>query len=216
MEALMKNDEWMQLFKPIPKRKTEWPAFAHELQYPVNSVSTSQVADDSVSLLLALGYENETYSSTMSLQDWNPHEAGAALQKWKKKLRKTFGAIGINEGKQPVSRLATLEEDPSEVPLPATPKRLERSPTTKRGADRDAFGTADASPYIQDSHMVTPRSTAVRDAWTPRTRVHETVAAGRELQKIVREVVRLILILLPVMTMTYCLLHTTTKILKPS
>ncbi|KAG4047749.1 hypothetical protein PC123_g16900 [Phytophthora cactorum] len=160
MEALMKNDEWMQLFKPIPKRKTEWPAFAHELQYPVNSVSTSQVADDSVSLLLALGYENETYSSTMSLQDWNPHEAGAALQKWKKKLRKTFGAIGINEGKQPVSRLATLEEDPSKVPLPATPKRLERSPTTKRGADRDAFGTADASPYLQDSHIVTSRSTS--------------------------------------------------------
>ncbi|KAF1774181.1 Retrotransposon gag domain [Phytophthora cactorum] len=54
-----------------------------------------------------------TYPSTMSLQDWSPHEAGAALQKWKKKLRKAFGAIGINEGKQPVSRLATLEEDPS-------------------------------------------------------------------------------------------------------
>ncbi|KAG2774655.1 hypothetical protein Pcac1_g14562 [Phytophthora cactorum] len=106
------------------------------------------------------GYENETYPSTMSVQDWSPHEAGAALQKWKKKLRKAFGAIGINEGKQPVSRLSTLEEDPSNVPLPATPKRLERTPPTKRGADRDAFGTADTSPYLQDSHMVTPRSTS--------------------------------------------------------
>ncbi|KAG3127334.1 hypothetical protein PI126_g21899 [Phytophthora idaei] len=96
----------------------------------------------------------------MSLQDWNPHEAGAALQKWKKKLRKAFGAIGINEGKQPVSRMAALEEGPSKVPLPPTPKRLERTPPTKRGADRDAFGTADASPYLQDSHMVTPRSTS--------------------------------------------------------
>ncbi|KAG2838883.1 hypothetical protein PC112_g4302 [Phytophthora cactorum] len=113
VEALMKNDEWMQLFKPIPKRKADWPALANELQYPVNSVSTSQVAEDSVSLLLALGYENETYPSTMSLQDWSPHEAGAVLQKWKKKLRKAFGAIGINEGKQPVCRMATLEEDPS-------------------------------------------------------------------------------------------------------
>ncbi|RAW19979.1 hypothetical protein PC110_g23579, partial [Phytophthora cactorum] len=64
VETLMKNDEWMQLFKPIPKRKAEWPAFAHELQYPVNSVSTSQIAEDLVSLLLALGYENETYPST--------------------------------------------------------------------------------------------------------------------------------------------------------
>ncbi|KAG3233026.1 hypothetical protein PI124_g21891 [Phytophthora idaei] len=69
VEALMKNDVWMQLFKPIPKRKTDWPALANKLQYPVNSVSTSQVAEDSVSLLLALGYENETYPSTMSLQD---------------------------------------------------------------------------------------------------------------------------------------------------
>ncbi|KAG3055541.1 hypothetical protein PI124_g23525 [Phytophthora idaei] len=46
----------------------------------------------------------------MCLQDWSPHEAGAALQKWKKKLCKAFGAIGINEGKQSVSRVATLEE----------------------------------------------------------------------------------------------------------
>ncbi|KAG2990445.1 hypothetical protein PC121_g19362 [Phytophthora cactorum] len=81
VEALMRNDEWMQLFKPIPKRKADWPALANELQYPVNSVSTSQVAEDSVSLLLALGYENEAYPSTMSLQGWSPHEAGAALQK---------------------------------------------------------------------------------------------------------------------------------------
>ncbi|KAG4036363.1 hypothetical protein PC123_g28067 [Phytophthora cactorum] len=55
VEALMKNDEWMQLFKPIPKRKADWPALANELQCPVNSVLTSQVAEDSVLLLLALG-----------------------------------------------------------------------------------------------------------------------------------------------------------------
>ncbi|KAG2767341.1 hypothetical protein PC129_g14066 [Phytophthora cactorum] len=143
-----------------PSKRRRLGALANELQYPVNLVSTSQVTDDSVSLLLALGYENKTYPSTMSLQDWNPHEAGAALQKWKKKLRKTFDAIGIDEGKQPVSCMATLEEDPSKVPLPPTPKRLERTPPTKRGADRDGFGTTDASSYLQDSHMVTPRSTS--------------------------------------------------------
>ncbi|KAF1779683.1 hypothetical protein GQ600_13196 [Phytophthora cactorum] len=130
VEALMRNDEWMQLFKPIPKRKADWPALANELQYPVNSVSTSQVAEDST----------------------GPDEAGAALQKWKKKLRKAFG-------KQPVSRLATLEEDPSKVPLPRHPRgssvllRLSVEPSR-------CFGTADASPYLQDSHMVTPRSTS--------------------------------------------------------
>ncbi|KAG3068008.1 hypothetical protein PI124_g20700 [Phytophthora idaei] len=91
----------------------------------------------------------------MSLQDWSPHEAGAALQKWKKKLRKAFG---IDKGKQPVSRMATLEEGPFKIPLPQTPKMLERTPPTKHGADRGTFGAAEASPYFQDSHMVTPRS----------------------------------------------------------
>ncbi|KAI9986301.1 hypothetical protein PInf_025239 [Phytophthora infestans] len=158
VQALMQNDEWMQLFKPIPKRKTDWPALAQELQYPVNSVSTSQVAEDSVSLLLSLGFENETYPSTMSLQDWSPHEAGAALQKWKNKLRKAFGAVGISAGKQPVSRTIVQDEDPSAIPLPQTPQRHDRTPPTKRGAERGAFGTTEASPYFQDSHMVTPRS----------------------------------------------------------
>ncbi|KAG2970604.1 hypothetical protein C6341_g27900 [Phytophthora cactorum] len=94
----MKNDEWMQLFKPIPKRKADWPALANELQYPVNSVSTSQVAEDSVSLLLALGYENETHPSTMSRQDWNPHEAGAALQKWKKNFARPSVRSALTKG----------------------------------------------------------------------------------------------------------------------
>ncbi|KAF1788534.1 hypothetical protein GQ600_5418 [Phytophthora cactorum] len=84
------------------------------------------------------GYENETYPSTMSLQDWSPHEAGAALQQWKKKLRKAFVRSALTKGSN----------------------QLERTPPTKRGADHDAFGTADASPYLQDSHMVTPCSTS--------------------------------------------------------
>ncbi|KAG3150011.1 hypothetical protein PI124_g20898 [Phytophthora idaei] len=148
----MKDDEWMQLFKPILKRKADWPALAHELQHPVNSVSTSQVTEDSVSLLLVLGYETETHPLKMSLQGWSLNEAGAALQKWKKKLRKAFGAICINEGKQPVSHMATLEEGPSKVPLLPTPKSLERTPPTKRRADRGTFGA------VQDAHMVTARS----------------------------------------------------------
>ncbi|KAI9984182.1 hypothetical protein PInf_005475 [Phytophthora infestans] len=122
VQALIQNDEWMQLFKPIPRRKSDWPALAQELQYPVNSVSTSQVVEDS------------------------------------KKLRKAFGAVGINAGKQPVSRTIVQDEDPSTIPLPPTPKRLVRTPPTKRGAERGAFGTTEASPYFQDSHMVTPRS----------------------------------------------------------
>ncbi|KAI9979809.1 hypothetical protein PInf_027840 [Phytophthora infestans] len=112
VQALMQIDEWMQLFKPIPKKKTDWPALAQELQYPVNSVSTSQVAEDSVSLLLSLGFENET-------------------------------------------RPMIQDEDPAMIPLPPTPQRLVRTPPTKRGAERGAFGTTEASPYFQGSQMFT-------------------------------------------------------------
>ncbi|KAI9996293.1 hypothetical protein PInf_013676 [Phytophthora infestans] len=94
----------------------------------------------------------------MSLQDWGPHEAGAALQIWKKKLRKSFGAVGINAGKQPVSRPIVQDEDPSTISLPQIPQRHDRTPPIKRGAERSVFGTTEASPYFQDSHMVTPRS----------------------------------------------------------
>ncbi|KAI9985301.1 hypothetical protein PInf_004627 [Phytophthora infestans] len=94
----------------------------------------------------------------MSLQHWRRHEAGAALPKWKNKLRKTFGAVGINAGKQPVSRPTVHDEDPSTIPLPQTPQRLDHTPPVKRGADRGAVGSTEASPQFQDSHMVTPRS----------------------------------------------------------
>ncbi|KAG3117724.1 hypothetical protein PI125_g3498 [Phytophthora idaei] len=163
----------------------------------------------------------------MSLQDWSPHEAGAALQKWKKKLCQAFGAIGINEGKQPVSRMTTLEEDPSKIPLPQTPKRLERTSPTKHGADRGTFGAAEASTYFQDLHRMTPRSasrprrmdTEDEGSQGPSSikpiKSTQTVA-GHELPEMVRDDVGLLPTLRSVMMTTYCLSHTKTKTLKPS
>ncbi|KAG3254684.1 hypothetical protein PI124_g807 [Phytophthora idaei] len=157
-QALMQNDGRMQLFKPIPTRQSDWSALAHELRFPVNLITTSQVAEVSASLLLALRYENKTYPSTMLLQDWGPLEAGAALQKWKKKLPKAFGATSINAGKQPVSLQGQVEEDPSKIPLPPTLRSGDRTRRGKTGADRGAFGTTEASTYFQDSHIVMPSS----------------------------------------------------------
>ncbi|KAF1773959.1 hypothetical protein GQ600_2500 [Phytophthora cactorum] len=161
----MRNDEWMQLFKPIPKRKADWPALANELQYPVNSVSTSQVAEDSVSLLLALGYENETYPSTMSLQDWSPHEAGAALQKWKKKFARP--SVRSASTKEATSKsLGDPGGRPVQGSASATPKRLERTPPTKRGADRDALAlpTLRPTPRLAHGDATFNKSYATRDS----------------------------------------------------
>ncbi|KAI9992472.1 hypothetical protein PInf_017885 [Phytophthora infestans] len=125
---------------------------------PETATLSSGLSAPLISLLLSLGFENETNPSTMSLQDWRLRETGAAPQKWKKKFRNAFGAVGINSEKQPVSRPTVHDEDLSKPPLPQTPKQLDHTAPTKRGADRGVFGTTEDSPYFQDSHMVTPRS----------------------------------------------------------
>ncbi|KAI9990512.1 hypothetical protein PInf_021608 [Phytophthora infestans] len=102
------------------------------------------------------GYEVPGELTNSQYISWRVNKV--SQYKWKKKLRKAFGAVGINAGKQPVSRPMIQDEDPSKIPLPPTPQRLVRTPPTKRGAERGAFGTTEASPYFQDSHMVTPRS----------------------------------------------------------
>ncbi|POM71680.1 Hypothetical protein PHPALM_11721 [Phytophthora palmivora] len=94
------------------------------------------------------------FPSDAALKDWTPTDAGTALRKWKKKLRTSFGVSEIGAGSQPIARCAPEAADPSKVPLPQTPKKR-----VNEGSDTDVFtATAEASPYMQDSHMVTPRS----------------------------------------------------------
>ncbi|EGZ29374.1 hypothetical protein PHYSODRAFT_322898 [Phytophthora sojae] len=68
---------------------------------------------------------------------------------WRKKLRDAFGVAGRGSTKL---RPAPEAVNPSKVPLPVTPR--------KATTDDGVFAvTGEASPYMQDSHMVTPRST---------------------------------------------------------
>jgi hypothetical protein len=92
------------------------------------------------------------YPSDVALKDWTAADAGTALRKWKKKLRSAFGTTDISVGRQPIARRAT-EVDPSTVPLPATPQRATED--SKQGAFAASGG---ASPYWEESRMVTPRS----------------------------------------------------------
>ncbi|POM68667.1 Reverse transcriptase [Phytophthora palmivora] len=97
---------------------------------------------------------NGRFPSDAALKDWTPTDAGTALRKWKKKLRTSFGVSEIGAGRQPIARRAPEAADPSKVPLPQTPKKR-----VNEGSDTGVFtATAEASPYVQDSHMVTPRS----------------------------------------------------------
>ncbi|KAE9109663.1 hypothetical protein PF006_g20626 [Phytophthora fragariae] len=92
----------------------------------------------------------------MALADWSPTEAATALSKWKRKLRSAFGTTGAGVATlvfDSTTYLVQTEADPSRVPLPPTPQK---GTTDVKGGTFAAKGPA--SPYMQDSHMVTPTS----------------------------------------------------------
>ncbi|OWZ11076.1 hypothetical protein PHMEG_00015957, partial [Phytophthora megakarya] len=70
-------------------------------------------------------------------------------------LRAAFGVEEIAPGRQVVARQAFMPADPSQVPLPQTPIKQNESST-------GVFGSKE-SPYMHDSHMVTPRSASRQD-----------------------------------------------------
>ncbi|POM72996.1 Hypothetical protein PHPALM_10204, partial [Phytophthora palmivora] len=140
LELMKTRSNWMQLFGPKQARQAVWMDLG--------------VAQDTVLLLRAMGCEPQKFPSDAALKDWTPTDAGTALRKWKKKLRTSFGVSEIGAGRQPIARRAPEAADPSKVPLPQTPKKR-----VNEGSDAGVFtATAEASPYMQDSHMVTPRN----------------------------------------------------------
>ncbi|ETI30623.1 hypothetical protein F443_22266 [Phytophthora nicotianae P1569] len=92
MEMMMTESAWIPMFAPASVRQARWVVIINELAWPVNSTSTFQVAENTVSLLMAMGCEAQAYPPEAALRDWSPSEAGTDLQKWKKKLRMAFGA----------------------------------------------------------------------------------------------------------------------------
>ncbi|KAG3106551.1 hypothetical protein PI124_g8904 [Phytophthora idaei] len=152
----MQSSDWIRQFNPRQTRQATWGDLRDELAYPVNSLSTTQVVEDTVSLLRAMGMDVRNYPSTLTLKEWSPSEAGADLHKWKKKVRTAFGVIDISKGRQPVSRVAVQAANPAMVPLPETSAKVGEG---SRDFIDNVFSKGEESPYFQDSHMVTPRST---------------------------------------------------------
>ncbi|OWY97133.1 hypothetical protein PHMEG_00032416, partial [Phytophthora megakarya] len=129
LNARLDTSSWIQLFAPKAARQAVWAELVEELSHPVNSTSTSQVAEDTVSLLMAMGMEAHAYPSSTALADWTASEAGTELQRWKRKLK-----TAKNESSE-----HSVAEDAEED-------------------HRAVFGSAEPSPYFYDSHMVTPRA----------------------------------------------------------
>ncbi|OWZ04860.1 Eukaryotic/viral aspartic protease [Phytophthora megakarya] len=137
---MLDTSSWIQLLA----RKAVWAELVEELSHPVNSTSTSQVAEDT----MAMGMEAHAYPSSTALTDRAASEAGTELQRWTREPKIAFGSKDVGAGRQPVTRSAGERVNPANIPLSRTPKKTTRS----------VFGSTEQSPYFHDSHMVTPRS----------------------------------------------------------
>ncbi|GMF59018.1 unnamed protein product [Phytophthora fragariaefolia] len=114
LDQMMESRDRIRQFTPKAAREALWVELSGELACPVNTMSAVKVAEDTVSLLRAMGFEPQTNPSEAALRDWPP------------------------------------------IPLPQTPKKNEQG---KESDDDGVFGVrTEGTPYFQDSHMVTPRS----------------------------------------------------------
>ncbi|OWZ02643.1 hypothetical protein PHMEG_00025759, partial [Phytophthora megakarya] len=81
LSAMLDTSSWIQLFAPKVARQVVWAELVEELRHPVNSTSTSQVAEDTVSLLMAMSMEAYAYPSSTALAVWTASEAGTELRR---------------------------------------------------------------------------------------------------------------------------------------
>ncbi|OWZ03942.1 hypothetical protein PHMEG_00024244 [Phytophthora megakarya] len=135
LELMKTKSSWMQMFEPTLVRQAVWMNLGGELVVPIDSTSTRQVVQDTVMLLRAMRCEPQRFPPDAALEDWAPADAGTALRKWKKKLRTAFGMEEIAPGHQ--------------------------TPIKCNETSQGVFGSK-GSPYMHDSHMVTPRFQADR------------------------------------------------------
>ncbi|GMF58204.1 unnamed protein product [Phytophthora fragariaefolia] len=168
---MMESSDWIRQFTPKAVRQALWVELSGELAWPVNTMSAVKVAEDTVSLLRAMGLEPQTNPSEAALRDWSPVIAGKGLRRWKRKLRLSFGTSDIGLKTHPMVR-PKWDADPSQIPLPRTPKKNEHETESD---DDGVFGVkTEGAPYFQDSDMVTPRSSNRTDRLARDTQASNT------------------------------------------
>ncbi|OWY93058.1 Eukaryotic/viral aspartic protease, partial [Phytophthora megakarya] len=103
LNAILDTSNWVQLFAPKATRQAVWAELVEEISYPVNSTSTNQVTEGTVSLLMAMGMETHAYPSSTAFADWTASEAGTELQRSKRKLKTAFESkdVGADDNRWP-------------------------------------------------------------------------------------------------------------------
>ncbi|GMF44359.1 unnamed protein product [Phytophthora fragariaefolia] len=159
-EEMRSESEWMMMFVPVAMPQAKWPVLGPELTQPVNSIDITQLVEDTVLLLKAMGFRCNGRPNSLILGDWSLSRAGAELLKCKRRLRLAFGLERLVGSRQMIARLTAEfsrhDSDPSRVPLPKTPE-------TKNGK-KEVFRSTKGTPYYEDSHMQTPKTLKGRSA----------------------------------------------------
>ncbi|POM66447.1 Hypothetical protein PHPALM_17690 [Phytophthora palmivora] len=131
LELMKTRSNWMQLFGPKLVRQAVWMDLGGELAVPIDSTSTRQVAQDTVLLLRAMGVakvEEEVADVFWGVRDWGRPP--------------TYSPTRTGGG-GPIKGLASSNSQEA----------------CQRGFRYwSLYGYSRGFTYMQDSHMVTPRS----------------------------------------------------------
>ncbi|GMF49521.1 unnamed protein product [Phytophthora fragariaefolia] len=131
----LESSDWIRQLTPKAVRQALWVELSGELAWTVNTMSTVKVAEDTVSLLRAMGLEPQTNPSEAALRDCPAAIAGKKLKRWKRKLRLSIGtsAIGLKTPPQFDRRGQTLRR--FHYPKPPRKANME-----KQSDDDEVFG----------------------------------------------------------------------------
>ncbi|OWZ04089.1 LOW QUALITY PROTEIN: Eukaryotic/viral aspartic protease [Phytophthora megakarya] len=135
-----------------------WADLSHELAVPLTATTTGRIASDTVQFLKSMGLQAQATPTQAVLESRIPAEAGADLWKWKPKSR--FGVTDIHYPQPPVGETAGGGVDPSKIPLPKTPSKAYNTVPKSHGVFSKS---GDETPYFQDSHMITPKSSGKKE-----------------------------------------------------
>ncbi|OWY99873.1 hypothetical protein PHMEG_00029047, partial [Phytophthora megakarya] len=146
--------------KPAVTTQAVWADLSHELAVAVTATTTGLVVSDMVQFLKSMGLQAQATPTQAVLESWIPAEPGADLWKWKRKLRVGFGVTDIHYPQPPVGKTAGGGVDPSKIPLPITPSKGYNTVPVSHGVFSKS---GDETPYFQDSHMITPKSSGKKE-----------------------------------------------------
>ncbi|GMF21128.1 unnamed protein product [Phytophthora fragariaefolia] len=122
------ESEWMMMFAPVAMAQVKWSALGPELAQSVNSTDINPLVEDTVLLLMAMGFPCNGRPNSLNWATGRSAELELSYS----------------------TEFPRLESDPSRVPLPKTPE-------TKKGK-KEVFRATKGTPYYEDSHMQTPKT----------------------------------------------------------